>query len=142
MKFNKTAVQKELDMAAEELEKAGHSDLAMRVDYYGDRLMAANAAEVPLLRRALSRVLDEANRRMKAVKKEEPPENVKKAQAATSNVRRVSDERKAVFVKRLREIAAKRQEARNKLEALRASRKERTKEAEKESTKEDQPTQK
>ena len=125
MKFNKTAVQKELDMAAEELEKAGHADLASKVDYYGGRLMTATAGEVPLLRRALSRILDEAKRRMAAVEKKEPSEAEKKAQAATQNTRRAGDARKELFQRRLKEIAVRRDAAKNKLNALRAARQER-----------------
>ena len=126
MKFNKTAVQKELDMAAEELEKAGHADLAGKVDYYGGRLMTATAGEVPLLRRALSRILDEAKRRMAAVEKKEPSEAEKKAQAATQNTRRAGDARKELFQRRLKEIAVRRDAAKNKLNALRTARQERT----------------
>ena len=126
MKFNKQAVQHELDMAAHELDKAGHKDLAEKVDLYGDRLMKATAGEVPLLRRALSRVLDEAKRRMGAAQQEEQPERAAKAQHAVERSRRASDSRKEVLKRRLMAIAAKRKHATRRIEALRDQREART----------------
>jgi hypothetical protein len=121
MKFNKDAVQKELDLAAHELEKAGHKDLAERVDYYGDRLMKVTAGEVPLLRRALSRVLDEAKRRMQGAK-QQPSAAATKAHHAVARSRRASDPRKEALKRKLMEIAAKRKQAARRLESLRARR--------------------
>jgi uncharacterized membrane protein YqiK len=125
MAIDKTAVQKELDLAAHELEKAGHKDLADKVDYFGDRLMRATAGEVPLVRRALSRVLDEAKRRMRAA---EPKDDarVEKAKHATTQARRVSAVKKEVLRRRLLEIASKRKAAMKRLESLREGRQERS----------------
>ena len=126
MKFNKTAVQRELDLAAEELEKAGHKDLAARVDYYGSRLINATVVEVPLLQRAIARILVEAKKCIQATEKEEPKEEAKKAQAAVMKTRRVSTARKETLKKRLQEIIARRKVAKQKLEVLRVARQERT----------------
>jgi hypothetical protein len=125
MKFTKEAVQTEVDMAADELEKAGHTDLAEKVDYYGNRLMVATAGEVPLIRRALSRILEEARRRMGAAAQPEPSEEAKKAEHATSRTRRASDTRREVLRRRLMEIVANRKKAMEKLQTLRGARQER-----------------
>lgn len=61
--LNLKAVQKELDLAAEELEKQGHKDLATKVDFYNDRLQRAASKEIPLIRRALQRIQIESARR-------------------------------------------------------------------------------
>lgn len=64
MKFNKRAIQRELDLAAEELEKHGYIDLADKVDRYTGKLMdITSAKEIPIIRRALARVEREADRR-------------------------------------------------------------------------------
>ena len=60
MKFDRIASQDQLDLAASELEKAGFADLAEKVDYYANRLMKATASEIPLVKRALSRIQQEA----------------------------------------------------------------------------------
>jgi hypothetical protein len=126
MKFNKTAVQHELDMAAHELEKAGFTDLAETVDYYANRLINATAGEVPLLRRALSRILDESKRRIQTAQPKEPTTAESKARTAVDKTRRASDDRKEVLKRRLLEIAAQRKQAAQRLEALRAKRETRT----------------
>lgn len=123
MKFSKEAVQTEIDLAADELDKAGHTDLAEKVDYYGNRLMTATAGEVPLIRRALSRILDEARRRMGATAAQpEKSEGAKKAEHATTRTRRASDARREVLRRRLMEIVANRKQAMEKLQALRTAR--------------------
>jgi len=64
MWFNKKAVERELDLAAEELDKFGYKDLADKVDYYNERLMEVKSSkEIPVIRRALKRVEREASRR-------------------------------------------------------------------------------
>jgi len=69
MYFNKKAVEKELDLAAEELESFGYVDLADKVDYYNERLMAVKSSkELPIIRRALKRIESEASRRQSGKK--------------------------------------------------------------------------
>ena len=70
MWFNKKAVEKELDLAAEELEKFGYVDLADKVDYYNERLMTVKSSkEIPVIRRSLQRIEHEASRRQGGKKK-------------------------------------------------------------------------
>ena len=70
MWFNKKAVEKELDLAAEELEKFGYVDLADKVDYYNERLMEVKSSkEIPIIRRSLQRIEHEAARRQGGKKK-------------------------------------------------------------------------
>jgi hypothetical protein len=123
MRFDKRAVQRELDLAAEELERAGHFDLAEKVDYYSNRLMQASADEVPLLRRALSRINIEANRRMRY--KDEDTDKKRKARSATLKSRRSSEHRKETLRRRLKEIAARRKQAASRLDNLRDKRRKR-----------------
>lgn len=61
--MNLTAVRRELDLAAEELDKKGFKDLADKIDFYNARLQRASAKEIPLIRRALRRVQIESSRR-------------------------------------------------------------------------------
>lgn len=62
--INKKAVQKELDLAAEELERHGYVDLANRVDQYASLIMKANKdTDLQELRRGIERVQREAKRR-------------------------------------------------------------------------------
>jgi len=64
MWFNKKAVEKELDKAAEELEKHGYVDLADKVDYYNECLMKVKSEkDIPSIRRGLERIEHEASRR-------------------------------------------------------------------------------
>lgn len=125
MAFNPKAVQHELDLAASELEKAGHADLAEKVDYYADRLVKASTGEVPLIRRALSRIMDEAKRRIQAKEAPAQARNVQKAEHATTSARRVGSARAEVLRRRLLALAAKRKQAAERIDALRNSREER-----------------
>ena len=91
--------------------------------------MAAADGEVSLIRRALSRILDEANKRMKANEQTaQKDERVQKAEHATTRARRASVARNALLRKRLLEIAAKRRQAMEKLSALRNARAQRREE--------------
>jgi len=126
MKFDKQAVQRELDKASEALDRAGHADLAARIDYYSDKLITASEQEEPLIRRSLARVYNEAKRRMNA-SVENLSEKAVKAKEATTKSRRSSDQRKATAKKRLVAVAAKRKEALKTLSALKTARKERVK---------------
>ena len=90
MWFNKKAVEKELDLAAEELEKFGYVDLADKVDYYNERLMTVKSSkEIPVIRRSLQRIEHEASRRQggkkesKTIDKRKLAELKKKARERT-----------------------------------------------------------
>jgi hypothetical protein len=62
--MNRRLIQNKLDRAAVILDKKGYKDLADRVDHYGDRFIKASSKkEVELIKRALARVNDEADRR-------------------------------------------------------------------------------
>lgn len=124
MKFDKKAVQGELDLAAQELENAGYGDLAEKVDYYSDRLVNAHAKEIPLISRALRRIQLEAKRRL-AKDGEDTPQDDKanKAQAAVTKARRSSESRKEVLRRRLKSIHANRKRALDRLATLKKARK-------------------
>jgi len=125
MAFNRKAVQRELDLAATELENAGQTDLAGKVDYYNNRLMQATAGEVPLIRRALSRIMEEAKRRAQPKTGTRPVQAVQKAELATTSARRSGTARAEVLRRRLLALAAKRKQASERIAALRDSREER-----------------
>jgi len=122
MKFNRKAAQAQLDLAANELESAGFADLAEKVDYYADRLLKASVSEIPLVKRALSRLQQEAKKRLEAVHKTKPATAADKAESATVKARRASLARKAILKRRLKTIVAKRKQAAEHLESLRAKR--------------------
>lgn len=122
MKFDKKAAQNQLDLAAEELENAGFADLAEKIDYYSYRLTQASATEIPLIKRALSRIRQEAQGRLNKFQKNKPTEKINKAKAATLHARRSSAVRKATLKRRLKTIIAKREHAMKKLEVLRSAR--------------------
>lgn len=101
MKFNKEAVRRELDLAAEDLEKQGFNDLADKVDFYNDRLMRATSSrEVDIIRRALARVEKDATARLgkdeekKASSKEARLESIR-AKIRQIRARRVAENKKA-----------------------------------------------
>jgi hypothetical protein len=122
MKFDKDVAQSQLDLAAAEVENAGFADLAEKIDYYADRLMKASASEIPLVKRALHRIQQEAKKRLNAANKAEPATKADKAEAATLKSRRSSESRKETLKRRLKTIVANRKKAAEKLEALRADR--------------------
>lgn len=132
--MDKKAVQERLDKAAEALDRAGHADLAARIDYYSDKLVTASEEEEPLIRRSLARVYNEAKRRMASCV-ENLGEKAVKAKEATTKSRRSADQRKKTAKKRLEAIAAKRKEAKKTLEALQLARKDRVKKAKKKKAK-------
>ncbi len=72
MKFDAKILQREMDLAAEELEKAGYLDLAARVDQYSILLATAKKEDLANLHRGLSRVQAEYEQREKQAPKEEP----------------------------------------------------------------------
>ena len=61
--LNRKAIQRELDLAAEELDRQGYKDLADKVDLYNTKLQRASSREIPLIRKALINVQEEADRR-------------------------------------------------------------------------------
>ena len=124
MKFNKKAVQDQLDLAASELEKSGFADLAEKVDYYNDRLVKETASELPLIRRALQRILHVAKQRLNEAHKAHPLKS-NKARSAVLKSRRSAALRKETSKRRLKTIVAKRKKAAEKLELLRAGRQQR-----------------
>lgn len=134
MGLDKKAVQEELDKAAEALERAGHTDLAARVDYYSDKLAASSDKEATLVRRSLARVYNEAKRRLNA-SMENISDKAAKAKEATTKSRRSSAKRKATAKKRLKAVAAKRKEALKTIESLRVARQKRVKKAKKKTPK-------
>lgn len=63
MRFNKKALQRQLDLAAQELEDKGYTDLAKGVDEANEKLMKASPEEIPAIRARLSKINSEADRR-------------------------------------------------------------------------------
>jgi uncharacterized protein YjcR len=122
MALDKRALQHELDLAAEELDKAGHKDLADRVDQYSEMLVNASEKEIPRIHRGLSRVQAEFEQRAKKSEKIDP--KVAKAQNAVMSARRASIKRKIAIKRLLRERAAKRKQETKKVEALKVQPKE------------------
>jgi hypothetical protein len=117
MKLDKQDMQNELDKAAMALEKAGFKDLAERVDYYCNRLMAAQATEVPLIKRALSRVREEARKRIVASSKRPEPRS-KESVKAEAAVSRTSLARRLALRKRIRELVASRKRVAKEMDRI------------------------
>jgi len=122
MKFDRNAARSQLDLAANELEGAGFADLAEKVDYYAYRLVQASPSEIPLVKRALSRIQQEAKKRLATLQEDQPSAKAAKAKAATLHSRRSADARKETLKRRLKTIVAKRKQAMEKLETLRSAR--------------------
>jgi hypothetical protein len=121
--INRNALRHELDLAAEELDKSGHKDLADRVDQYSEMLMEAKDADVEKIHRGLSRIQAEYEQRNKKEAKEEEVKDTK-AQNAVLHARRASIRRRIAVKRLLRErTAAKKKEAK-KVEALKETKKE------------------
>lgn len=121
MKFDAKALQREMDLAAEELERAGHLDLATRVDRYNALLLTADKKDLPQIHRGLSRIQAEYEQRMKATEKKEqsPSVDAAKAQHAVLQARRASIRRKLALKRYLREKAAQRKKGSEKVATLR-----------------------
>jgi len=101
MRFNKKAVQKELDKTAEELEQNGFMDLANKVDEYNKKLMEASTAEeVQQIRKVFINIDREAQRRLKgnSAPEDDKARNIRrlKARAALRRARRVAERKKAL----------------------------------------------
>jgi len=113
MKLNKKALQKELDVAADELETLGHTDLADMVDHYNDRLMAsATVRDVNLVRRALQRIEREASRREDNKKEASSDVDPQEVKEAIDRARKVAEEKKAGKEKEQEEKIQERKHAR------------------------------
>lgn len=123
--FSKKAIQDRLDVAAEYLEREGHHDLAAKIDYYCARLDGCSPDEVPLIKRALARIIEDGRSRIPTQTPPQNTERVAKARAATQRARRSAENKKAAIKRRLKEIATRRKKAKDMLESFRASRKER-----------------
>lgn len=98
MKLNKKAVQKELDLAAEELERHGYVDLAHKVDQYNKKLVTSRSEDdIPTIRAGLISVEKESQRRLRAFDRKEIPDARKeKAKNALQRARRVAERKKAL----------------------------------------------
>lgn len=119
MAISKKALQKKLDFAAAELENAGHKDLAAKVDYYCDRLMAVKTAgEVSLIHRAISRIHAEAKKRVETAASLE----TQTAKESVRRARRVSDSKKELLQRRIANIVARRKKAAAKLAGIKDKR--------------------
>jgi hypothetical protein len=108
MKLNKQAIQKELDLAAEELEKCGYQDLAEQIDKCNSQLMQLEDdkhQEITAVKRTLSRISREAERRER-VKNGKSEDEKSKEKAAIEKARRVSEVKKHLKVKRIKEEIA------------------------------------
>jgi hypothetical protein len=126
MKFNAQALQREMDLAAEELEHAGHLDLAERVDRYNALLLSASKKDLPQIHRGLSRIQAEYEQRMSKTAKQENSSSADatKAQHAVLQARRASIRRKLALKRFLREKAAQRKKASEKVATLRETKSE------------------
>lgn len=114
MKFDAKVLQREMDLAAEELEKAGYLDLAARVDQYSILLVTAKKEDLANLYRGLSRVQVEYEQR-----ENQAPKSVlanAKAQHAVLQARRASIRRKLAMKRYLREKMAQKKKAGKKVE--------------------------
>jgi len=114
MKFDAKVLQREMDLAAEELEKAGYLDLAARVDQYSILLATAKKEDLANLYRGLSRVQVEYEQRENQAPK--PALANAKAQHAVLQARRASIRRKLAMKRYLREKMAQKKKAGKKVE--------------------------
>lgn len=104
MKFNKKAVQRELDKSASEMDQHGYVDLADKVDHFNKRLMEAKTKkEVQEIYRHLARIYREAKRREEPETKPARKPALRKTKTdrrkEVLKARRLS-ERKKAFLKR------------------------------------------
>jgi hypothetical protein len=116
MALNRNALQHELDLAAEELDRIGQTDLADKVDRYSTMLGSAKDADIPMIHRGLCRIQAEYERRTS--KKQKPKPAAIKAQAAVLSARRSSIQRKIAIKRLLRERAAVREKQSKKIQAV------------------------
>jgi hypothetical protein len=121
MKFDARVLQREMDLAAEELERTGYLDLAERVDRYNALIPSASKKDLPQIHRGLSRIQAEFEQRMNRTAKKEaaPSADATKAQHAVLQARRASIRRKLALTRFLREKAAQRKKASEKVATLR-----------------------
>jgi hypothetical protein len=125
MALDKKALQRELDIAAEELDKAGFAELADRVDQYSIMLMHASEKQLPQIHRGLSRIQSDYERlAAKKASEQDVKGAAAKAQNAVMSARRASLRRKIAIKRFLREKAAERKKASKKVEAIKETPKE------------------
>ena len=110
MALNRQAIQQSLDMAAQQLENVGYSDLAARVDYYNNLVMNASEKEIPIIKRALNRIKVQCDTRNRLRGKQKPTGD-QKAEHAVLNARRASLKRQLNKNRMLRELAAQKKKA-------------------------------
>lgn len=96
MRLNKEAVQRELDIAAEAMEKHGYVDLANKIDQYAGLIMqATETTDLQEIRRGLERVEREASRRKTAfIAKDEKEVVAMKRQVLQKKLAKLREERK------------------------------------------------
>lgn len=96
MRFNKEAVQRELDLAAEEMERHGYVDLANKIDQYASLIMKADEGlDLQEIRRGLERVERESSRRKaNFVEKDEKEVIAAKRQLIQKKLAKLREERK------------------------------------------------
>lgn len=117
MKFDAKVLQREMDLAADELERSGYLDLAARVDQYNAMLLTAKKEDLASLHRGLSRIQAEYEQRAKQdQKKEAASPEATKAQHAVMQARRASIKRKLAMKRFLREKMAQKKQAGKKVE--------------------------
>jgi hypothetical protein len=121
MKFDAKVLQREMDLAAEELERAGYLDLAARVDQYNAMLLTAKKEDLASLHRGLSRIQVEYEQRAKQDQKQEVRPEAAKAQHAVLQARRASIKRKLAMRRFLREKMAQKKQAGKKVDVRKAA---------------------
>jgi hypothetical protein len=105
VKFNKEAVQKQLDLAAEALDNQGLSDLADKVDYLNDKLFnVSSKKEFDLIKKGLANIERTARDRVK--KKSEEDTEEKKLDVLKA--RRLAEKKKALLQRVQKNVDAKR----------------------------------
>jgi len=114
-KIDKTAVCHELDLAADKFDDMGFSDLAAKVDYYANRLRAADEKDMPKIYRALARIQADYKKREA---EDDKSDNEKKAEHATQQARRASDRKHVVLARRLKKREAELKKAHQEIERL------------------------
>jgi hypothetical protein len=119
MSVDKKAVQKELDLAADEMERLGYMDLAGHVDKYNNRMVEAKSGEVATIYRALQNICVEAERRVKNTNFEKPLIDSDAVRARIAMIRRKAFAKKLAEKKTAQETPPpEKQETEEKKEEL------------------------
>jgi len=84
-------IQKELDLAAEELDRKGYRDLADKVDFYNNRLTKTSSKRgTDLIRKALERIDEETDRRDGVTDRDTRRTSIRNRRSRRPSRRRVS----------------------------------------------------